>query len=303
MARDLINKYIWIIETIRRYGRITREELNRQWQLSRFSDGQPMARRTFYNYREGILEVFNMEIKCDPSTFEYFIRGDISDSMSNIQNWLLNSAMMSGMLSQSKDVASRIVIDEVPSAGENLATIINAMKENQRIAFTYRPYTRVSASRNVIEPYFVRLFKQLWYVVGYNVRDRKVKTYSLDRMTECIIRQETFTLPEGVEPRHYFGNNFGIMESRGEPKNVQIRATAVQAKYLRALPLHHSQREIAVHDDYSIFSYQILLTYDFTRELLSMASGITVLSPPELIAAMRHELQAMAQNYNLLPKE
>ena len=300
MARDLINKYIWIIETIRRYGRITRQELNRQWLQSKFSNGQPMARRTFYNYREGILEVFNMEIECDQSTFEYYIRGDQSDPMSNIQNWLLNSAMMSGMLSEGKDVASRIVIDEVPSARENLALIINAMKENKRIAFTYRPYTRVNATRNVIiEPYFVRLFKQLWYVVGYNTHDRKVKTYSLDRMTECIIRQETFSLPDGLEPRHYFDDNFGIMESRGEPKKVLIKASAIQAKYLRALPLHHSQCEVAVHDDYSIFSYQILLTYDFTRELLSMGSSITVLSPPELIASMRHELLAMAQNYKI----
>lgn len=298
MSRDLINRYIWIIETIQRYGRVTRDELNRLWTLSSLSNGRPMARRTFYNYREGILEVFNMEIECDPSTFEYYIRGDQDGQMTNVQNWLLNSAMMSGMLSESKAVGDRIVIDEVPSARANLALIIGAMKQNRRISFTYRAYNRVNATRDVVvEPYFVRLFKQLWYVVGHNLKDNKVKTYSLDRMSDCVVKKESFEMPPDIDPRHYFDNNFGIMESRGEPKTVTIRATAMQAKYLRALPLHHSQKEVAVHDDYSIFSYRLLLTYDLTKELLSMGPSVTVLSPPELIASVKHDLRAMADNY------
>ena len=56
MARNLINKYIWIIDTIQRHGRITRDELNRLWVKSSLSDGEPLARRTFYNYRQGILD-------------------------------------------------------------------------------------------------------------------------------------------------------------------------------------------------------------------------------------------------------
>lgn len=298
MSRDLINKYIWIIETIQRFGRITREELNRQWQQSRFSDGMPLARRTFYNYREGIAEVFDMDIECDTATYKYYIKGDREGPSSDVQKWLLNSAMVSGMLSESKDLADRIVMEEVPSARINLAQIISAMRENRRIDFSYRPYSRVNASHNVvIEPYFVKLFKQLWYVIGYNVKDKKVKTYSLDRMSDFIVRQERFKLPEGFDAHHYFEDSFGIIESKGEPKNVELRVSVNQAKYLRALPLHHSQREIATHDEYSVFGYKLLLTYDFIKELLSMGSNVTVVSPPELIAAIKQELKLMNENY------
>ena len=34
MAKDLINRYIWLVDTIRRYGRITRQELDERWQRS-----------------------------------------------------------------------------------------------------------------------------------------------------------------------------------------------------------------------------------------------------------------------------
>ena len=74
MAKNIINKYIWIADTIQRYGRITREELNNLWVNSSLSDGNPMSRRSFYNYRQGIAEILNIEIENDPSTFEYYIR-------------------------------------------------------------------------------------------------------------------------------------------------------------------------------------------------------------------------------------
>ena len=43
-----------------------------------------------------------------------------------------------------------------------------------------------------------------------------------------------------------------------------------QAKYFRALPLHHTQEE-AVHDAYSIFYYKMKITDDLVSELPRMA--------------------------------
>lgn len=71
MSKNIFSRYIWIIDTIRRYGLIKRDELNRLWVQSPFSDGQPLARRTFYNYRNDIEEIFRINIVCNPRTFEY----------------------------------------------------------------------------------------------------------------------------------------------------------------------------------------------------------------------------------------
>ncbi len=51
MANDLFSKYIWLIDTIKKHGKITRDEINRCWLNSPFSNGDPLPRRTFYNYR------------------------------------------------------------------------------------------------------------------------------------------------------------------------------------------------------------------------------------------------------------
>lgn len=297
MAKNLINKYIWIIDTIQRYGRITRDELNRLWVKSSLSDGEPLARRTFYNYRQGIMDTFNVVVECDPATFEYYIDTSGNEQDGRLRNWLLDAASMSGMLSDSRDVSDRIVLEDVPSARENLPVIIQAMKESCRICFSYRAYNRVNTKRNiVVEPYFVRIFKQLWYVIGFNIKDGMIKTYSLDRMSDVTIRNEHFEVPQGFSAADYFKDCFGIMQSKSEPKNVILKVSSNQAKYFRALPLHHSQSE-EVHDSYSLFHYRLLITYDFIQEILSHGSQVEVMSPPELKAMVVNELRTALANY------
>ena len=298
MGRGLINKYIWIIDTLQRYGRITRNDLNRLWVDSNISGGEPLARRTFYNYRDGIADIFNVDIECDPATFEYYIK-DTGEQAGKLRELLIDTASMTGMLSDAGEVSQRIVLEDVPSSRTNLPVMIQAMKQNRRVQFTYHSYTRINPTPGVvIEPYFVRLFKQLWYVVGYNVKDRKIKTYSLDRMSGTHIRKEVFTMPEGFDAEGFFHDCFGIMTSRGVAKDVVLRVDSKQAKYLRALPLHHSQREVAIHDNYSLFHFHLLLTFDFIKELLSLGSSITVVKPPELKAQLLDELRRTLALYD-----
>lgn len=297
MAKNIVNKYIWIVDTIQRYGRITREELNNLWVNSSISDGNPMSRRSFYNYRQGIAEMFNIEIENDTSTYEYYIANDNSAQSSRMLNLLLDSASMSGMLRDSHDVSNRIILEEVPSARINLPVVMQALKTCNRITFSYKAHNRVNASHDiVIEPYCVRLYKQLWYVIGYNLKDKKIKTYSLDRIIDLVITSETFELPGDFDAHKYFNDCFGIMTSKGEAKDIVIRATPSKAKYLRALPLHHSQSE-EIHDQYSLFHYHMFITNDFVAELLSYGADVQVVAPPELKAMVISQLRATLEQY------
>lgn len=296
MPKDLFNRYVWLIDTIKRYGKITREELNARWKNSPFSNGESLPRRTFYNYRQAIEDLFQINIECNPSTFEYYIEeGDIhSESMTN---WLLNSAAMSNVLSDSREISNRIFLEEVPSAREYLAVIMDGLKANRQIKFNYHPYTRINSTPDiVVEPYFLKIFKQRWYMTGRNVKEDVIKTYALDRMREVTVEQTQFEVPADFDAETYFRDSFGIVFTQGEVKRVTIKASARQAKYFRALPLHHSQQEM-IHDAYSIFTYRLRITPDFVEELLSHGPQLTVIEPPELRAMMVNSLQETLANY------
>ena len=79
---------------------------------------------------------------------------------------------------------------------------------------------------------------------------------------------------------------------------VRISVDAHQANYLRSLPLHTSQEETERNDDYSVFQYFIVPTYEFIKELLSYGGALEVLSPEWLRKEMKQEAQTMNETYN-----
>lgn len=283
-----------------RYGRLSKRELDERWARSHLSNGESsIPRRTFYNYRQAIEEIFSLTIKCDEHTYEYYIdtEDDPDQRHSRMTEWLLNSSSTSSVVGGARDISNRVMLENVPSARENLAPIMEAIRENHPVTFDYHPYTRVNPSTGVgIEPYFIRIYRQLWYVTGRETASGKVKTYSLDRIKNLRISTETFKLPADADPEIYFRDSVGIMVTKGIPYDVRLQASARQAKYLRALPLHPSQRE-EVGDKYSVFTLKLLLTPELVSEIVSRGADLTVLSPPELRAMVKEELAAALKNY------
>ncbi|MDE6300747.1 MAG: WYL domain-containing protein [Muribaculaceae bacterium] len=296
MAVQSTARCVWLVDTIRRYGRITRSQLQEAWLKSPHSDGRPLSRRTFCNHRAAAEELFNITIVCDPATFEYYIEDDDTNSGS-VTDWLLNSFSLNNVIVGARDVTDRIFVENVPSAREHLGTVIDAIKGHHPVRFDYHPFTRsLPTTGVVIEPYFLKLFRQRWYLVGRNTAENRFKTYALDRIRGAVMISETFEDDPSFDIEGYFRDAFGIVVTKSEPKKIVLRVNPKQAKYFRALPLHHSQSE-TVSDAFSLFTYRMRVTEDFLAELLSYGPAVTVLEPPELRAMVRDSLQRSLDEY------
>lgn len=297
MARENLTRYIWIIDTVRTYGTISREEISRLWERSMLSNGKPMARRTFYNDRASIEAIFGISIQCNPTTYEYYIE-QTNEHQTNALNWLLDSASIGNVLNGAQEIGHKIFLEDAPSSRENLPIIVDALKQNNPVAFTYHSYSRINPSKdNLLEPYFLKFFKQRWYITGRNVKSNSLRTYALDRMSDVKLNNTVFAMPDEFDAEEYIRNSYGIIFDEGDVKNVAIRTDSRQAKYFRSVPLHHSQSEI-LHDSYSIFYYKLRITPDFVQELLSHGPKITVLNPPELRAMIVTSLKESLDNYD-----
>lgn len=72
MAKDLFNKYIWLVDTIYKAGRITLEEVNERWLRNEMSGGEEIPLRTFHNHRKAIEEIFDINIECNKRGGYYY---------------------------------------------------------------------------------------------------------------------------------------------------------------------------------------------------------------------------------------
>ncbi|MCM1369230.1 MAG: WYL domain-containing protein [Candidatus Amulumruptor caecigallinarius] len=294
--KELINKYVWIVDTLSRYGKLSREEINDLWTRSTHSDGNPIPERTFYYYRRGIEENFHIEIRCDRQG-KYFIDSDMPERDNNVTNWLLESYAANSALKDSSIPAGRVAVEDVPSAREYLPVVMRAIGESAKIKFTYAGFSRSRPEAGIIfSPYFVKRYKQRWYMIGMKDKSGGIRTYALDRVKEMTTINEHFKMPD-ITAEPFFRDLIGITASKGEVKTVRIMTTPIQAKYFRALPFHASQQE-TIHDNYSIFTYKLKLNFELVHELLSYGNSLKVLEPKELILMVTNQLRDSLSLYD-----
>ena len=295
MAKDKIAYYIWIVDTILRHGRISKNDLNELWMKSPYSEGNPMADRTFYKYRRGIEESFNIEIMCDPDG-AYHIDSNESPYVKQFTDWTLNNSAATSVMQELGSSSGRVEIEDVPSAREFLPIVSQAMSKNHMVVFTYAGFARSRPEVGILfAPYFLKLYKQRWYMFGEK-DGGGLRTYALDRVTEMEVTSTRFQMPKGIKMETYFGSIVGITSSKAPVRDVVIQTTATRAKYLRALPLHLSLQE-ETHDFYSIFRYRLKLNYELISELMAMGPDVTVVAPRELQMMIVERLRSTLENY------
>ena len=292
---QIFHQYIWIINTLRAYRQQTFEELNRKWQDDKVADGNPLQRSSFFRHRDAILDMFGIIIDCDKKTYKYYISNEDVLCDDSIERWLFSTLTVHGMLADSAAVKERLVLENAPAGEQYLDIIIRAIRTDRRLCIGYKKF-KAEGYEKVVCPYALKLFRQRWYLLALNDEDL-MRIYALDRMTMVQLTDEPFEMPEDFSPGAYFSEYFGVMTNDTPMAHVVIRAHKWMPDYLRTLPLHHSQRELASPPDYTDFALDIRPTSDFLGELLRHSDGIEVLEPLDVREKMRQMIAETLKRY------
>lgn len=293
MAKNLFARYIWELTTIYRVGRITLKELNERWQDCYLYDGKDIPRRTFDYHRKEIEMLFNLNIVCDKHDNTYRVEDDDDFRNGRLRQWLVNSVAVSSIVREAEDLGSRIALEHIPSSEPFLPNIIQALRENKVISFSYQSFEKDMPTQHTFMPYALKLFRQRWYIIGKSFDSEKVLIFATDRISTLIIEENTFKYPKDFDIDEYYRDSFGIIIEEGVScEHIVIKVANSQVKYLRSLPLHDSQRETTTTSEYSIFEYDLKPTYDFEQEILSHREDFEVLKP----IFLRDRIKAVVQN-------
>ena len=196
MRKDLIRKYIWLIDTINQAGSegITFARIAEKWKSNiLLSKGSEYAWRTFMNHKDDVYELFGIQIECRKSDNTYHIadRSELKDA-AGFKRWVFDALSLSNQLSESSALRDRVLLEDTPSGQEFVAAILEAMRSNKMVTFSYKPFWvaegRVSNLYHV-EPYALKYFRRRWYLLG-KYGDNPLRVYALDRMQDIDIEFE-----------------------------------------------------------------------------------------------------------------
>lgn len=276
----IFQQYIWLVNTLRQYKRLTLEEISDLWIKDQVIGGSPLIRSSFYRHKDAILNMFGIIIECDiEQGYKYYIANPEVLNDDSIERWMLSTLTVTNALADSVSLKDRIILEDVPAGEEYLQTLMLAMKSKRRVQIVYQRFGAESSER-ILSPYALKLFHRRWYLLAYT--GRHIAIFSLDRMLSVQLSDETFEFPADFSPQQFFLEYFGVTTDETPLAHIVIRATGWAPNYIRTLPLHHSQREITHTDEYAEFSFDIRPTDDFIGELLSYGDSLEVLEPTDL---------------------
>lgn len=296
MAKDLFNRYIWLVDTIYQAEGITFEEINEKWTRNSMSGGEDIPLKTFHNHRKAIEEIFDINIICDKKNgYRYYIENVDDMQKGGVRTWLLNTFAVNNLINESHHLKRRIIFEQIPSGQKFLTPVIVAMRDGNTLEVTYKSFWKQDEYTTEVEPYFVKVFRQRWYMVARNVYKDAIRIYALDRIRDLRQTEKVFTIPQDFSAEDYFYNAFGIIIEDGcPPETIELKVYGMQREYFRTLPLHHSQTEIETKEEYSVFRYRLSATYDFMQEILSHGCDVEVLAPGHLRDDIRKHAEVIA---------
>jgi predicted DNA-binding transcriptional regulator YafY len=254
-----------------------------------------VSKKTFSRDLDEICALCNIDIRYDFSKRVYSISGD-NGSVPNGR--LMEAFDTFNALNLSGGLASYIHFeDRKPTGSDNLYGLLHAIKNRLLVNFSYQKYWDTEPNQRKAEPYLLKEFKNRWYLLAKDLGDGQIKTFAFDRLTELDITRKTFTQVPETEDRYKYC--FSIMAPNApKPSLVELAFEPHQGKYIKSMPLHHSQIVTVDTEDELRVELYVYLTQDFVMELLSYGENVTVIQPEALKIEMKEILTTALKNYN-----
>lgn len=300
----LIRRYVWLIDTIRRAGQITLEEINQKWKddkTLRLDDEKELPERTFHRHRQAIADIFGIYIACNRYNGNtYYIENDDILNKPSFSSWIFNGLAIDNQLLSNNEVTNRIIFEEASGGIEFMPVVIQSLSEKRKLMFTYYSISHGNLINRKVEPYFIKERLRRWYIVGKADGNDCIEVFALDRISDLSLCDEHFEFPSDINPATYFDEVVGILlDDEYDCERVVVRFYNRQAKYINLLPIHKSQKIIASGKDYIDFEYNLRPEWEFIHEILRYGREAEVISPQWVRDELRWHAEETVKRYGI----
>lgn len=255
-----------------------------------------ISKRTFQRDRDDIRALYNIDILFDFSKKVYYID---FDEQPEANERILEAFDIFNALNLTERLSKHIHFEKrKPQGTEHLYGVLHAIKNRIQIKFTYQKYWEDELTERIVEPYALKEFKNRWYILSKDSGDNKIKSFSLDRLSDLKILNKKFNFPKDFDVNEHYRYCFGIISPNDhEPEDVILSFNAFQGKYIKSLPLHDSQQILIDNEDELRIQLKLFITHDFFMELLSFGENLKILKPQTLINNLKSTVRNIQSIY------
>jgi predicted DNA-binding transcriptional regulator YafY len=183
----------------------------------------------------------------------------------------------------------------------HLDTLYQAILKEIVLHIEYKSFKARMSNVFIIHPYILKEFNNRWFLVGLDHKDQKMITLALDRIEMIKFNTSYKFFHDGFDADKHYKDTYGItVLGKSSTYLIVFKADAEQAPYIETKPIHHSQKVIERHDDYSItFSIYVNFNLEIQRLFLGFGDGIVIQSPRNVRGQIKKLLKNAYKNYEV----
>lgn len=295
--KQILTRHSTIINMLRRYPTSWKnisDKLESESEASGYD--LKVDKRTFDRDRESILSLYGIDIVYNSASRKYEIT---SLEVPGTNDHLLEAIDTLNALSYSQGLSGRLHFEERrPKGTEHLNGLLHSIRVSLKVRITYQKYWEEALSNYLLDPLALKEYRSRWYLIALDNKDRCIKSFALDRLTELVITHKGFKLESSFNIDTHYKHCFGIMSpNEAGHEEIILSFNTFQGKYIKNLPLHTSQQILVDNEQEIRVSLEVFITFDFIMELLSYGANVRVIKPERLKIEMKNTYLAAARQY------
>jgi proteasome accessory factor B len=198
------------------------------------------------------------------------------------------------------DLANRVFfkgesVSEV--APEVFEAVGFAVRECRELKFLYRKLESKRDETRRVKPYHLGCVNNQWYLFGWDLQRKEMRTFVLSRLQKPEVLEETFERPRDFSIESFLLHSLGVFSSQTEPQTVRIRFTAWAAQIVRERAWHASQRISELEKGCVELELRLSSFVEVERWVLSFGSHARVMEPVSLVNSLRARVDDMKKMY------
>ena len=243
--------------------------------------------RTMQRDVKSIEELFGITVKHKKKE-GYYIEGRDSPMTGRCEQLLFNFDILAAMNMESGLGKYLFAEHHRPVESACLPLLMDAIRNNYQVAFDYTLFRHNDKRiHKKVAPHFLKESRQRWYLLA--IDEGILKSFGAERISNPeLLVDEPFVRDNTIDAVNLFKDSFGIWNQEDIPvEDVILSYNALDGKFLKSVPLHHSQTVLTDTGDEFRIKVRLRVTNDFVMELLSRSSSLTVIEPLSLRERIR----------------
>ncbi len=174
-------------------------------------------------------------------------------------------------------------------------SLSKAVLRSLEVTFEYKKLGGSRYEERRVEPYHLACVENQWYLFGFDLARKQLRTFALPRMRNVCITAKRFERPPDFKISSHLGGSFGVFKGHGKHQ-IRLHFDAFAAQLIAERRWHSSQKIAPLGNDADSgieITMELESLEEIQRWVLSWSGHVRVISPKELLTRVEAAAKAV----------